>query len=745
MIFRTTFAIVLSFVFASTLLAQGTKADYERAANLRGLTRGQVLNENVEAQWLPDGEHFWYRSQQSGGAAEFILVDVKSGQRRSAFDHEKLAAALSKELKRKVDPHNLPIQAIERGDGDTIVVNAVGRCFAFDEEDSTLSEREEKLPRPQPSRKTNDYGDARQRDARRSNRSPDGKWRIHLNDGDVVLSPQNGEAARLTDGEKLHAIHTYWSPDSSRVAVLQIDPEQQHTVYTIESSPRDQVQPKLKSQQYLKPGDRITRFTPRLFDIEARHEIAIDNSLFDDPWEIHRLRWAEDSSRFTFVYNARGHGVLRLVAVDAKSGEATTVVEDAPETFVDYAHKQFAYFLDATDESIWMSERDGWNHLYLFDSKSSELKNRITAGEWVVREVEHVDIEQRQIWFRAGGIVADQDPYHIHFCRVNFDGTNLVRLTDGDGTHDVRFSPDRHYFIDRFSRVDLPPVHVLRRASDGKLVCELEVADIAGLHAIEGWRMPERFVAKGRDDATDIWGIIHRPTNFNANQRYPVIEKIYAGPHDHHVPKRFHASYSAQQIAELGFIVVQIDGMGTSWRSKKFHDVCHRNLKDAGFPDRIKWLRAAAEQYPYIDLARVGIYGGSAGGQNALGALLFHPDFYHVAVADCGCHDNRMDKIWWNEAWMGKFGPHYAENSNVTHAKNLQGKLLLTVGELDRNVDPASTMQVVNALIQADKDFDLLVMPGVGHGAGETRYAARRRQDFFVRHLLKVEPRRDRK
>ena len=234
-----------------------------------------------------------------------------------------------------------------------------------------------------------------------------------------------------------------------------------------------------------------------------------------------------------------------------------------------------------------------------------------------------------------------------------------------------------------------------------------------------------------------------RPSNFDATRRYPVIEAIYAGPHDHFVPKRWGLQTTPRGLAELGFVVVQIDGMGTNWRGKAFHDVCWQNLADAGFPDRIAWLRAAAVAFPELDLTRVGIYGGSAGGQNALGALLHHGNFYGAAAADCGCHDNRMDKIWWNEAWMGwPIGPAYAASSNVTHAAKLRGKLLLTVGELDRNVDPASTLQVVAALVAADKDFELVIVPGAGHGVGESAPMMRRRQDFFVRALLGVEPRR---
>jgi dipeptidyl-peptidase-4 len=307
----------------------------------------------------------------------------------------------------------------------------------------------------------------------------------------------------------------------------------------------------------------------------------------------------------------------------------------------------------------------------------------------------------------------------------------------------VQGSPDGRFFLDRYSRVDLPPVTELRRSDDGKKICELERADTTALLAT-GWRAPERFAAKGRDGRTDIYGIIIRPMNFDENKKYPVIEDIYAGPQAAFVPKAFGLGTKQRSLAELGFVIVQIDGMGTNFRSKAFHDVCWKNLGDSGFPDRILWMKAAAAKYPQMDLTRVGLYGGSAGGQSALRGLLAHGDFYKAGAADCGCHDNRMDKIWWNEQWMGwPIGPHYQEQSNVTQAHRLTGKLLLTVGELDSNVDPASTMQVVNALIKADKDFELVIFPGSNHGAGGSPYGVRRRMDFFVRNLLGVEPRRN--
>ncbi len=569
--------------------------------------------------------------------------------------------------------------------------------------------------------------------------------RVILRNDNVFLrdAKSNEERALTTDGtpENSYSGRIRWSPDGKYFVVMRTQPAEKHPVTMVDSSPRDQVQPKLVEHLYLKPGDRVEISKPALFEAATGKRIELDDTLYKNPWSITEFRWDADSSRFTFLFNQRGHQALRLIAVDI-SGKTTALVNEESKTFVHYSGKFFLERLSKTNELIWMSERDGWNHLYLYDAKSGAVKNQITRGEWVVRGVERIDADKRQIWFKASGLDPEQDPYYVHYCRIDFDGKNLTRLTRGDGTHTIEYSPDKKFFVDTYSRVDQPPVHELRRASDGKLVVELLRTNLSRL-AKTGWRAPERFTAKGRDGKTDIYGIICRPSNFDPAKKYPVIEKIYAGPHSAFVPKSFKEWQSnLQTYAELGFIVVQIDGMGTSNRSKAFHDVCWQNIVDAGFPDRIKWLQAAAKHEPALDISRVGIFGGSAGGQNALGALLTHGDFYKAAVADCGCHDNRMDKIWWNEQWMGyPIGKHYAENSNVTLAKNLKGKLLLTVGELDKNVDPASTMQVVNALIKADKDFDLLVVPGAGHGIGESPYADRRRRDFFVRHMLGVEPR----
>ncbi len=574
--------------------------------------------------------------------------------------------------------------------------------------------------------------------------SPDRKEQVIFKGDNVVLRDRatGGETILTRDGAAGDGYGNgpYWSPDSRRFVVFKTEAAQEHKIYLVESSPRDQIQPKLHAIDYLKPGDRIAHPRPFLFDARTGKSIAIKDDLFPNPWDLNDVAWEPDGSRFTFLYNARGHQSMRLVAVDARTGTASVVIDEQAKTFIDWTNKVYLRRLPKSGEAVWMSERDGWNHLYLYDSRTGRVKNQITRGAWVVRGVDRVDEVKRQIWFRAGGVRAEQDPYYVHYCRVNFDGTGFTVLTSGDGTHQIAFSPDNRYFVDTFSRVDLPPVSVLRRASDGGAVCELEKGDASALIAT-GWRAPERFAAPARDGVTPIYGVICRPTNFDPDRKYPVIENIYAGPQSAFVPKAWSNLNGMQTLAELGFIVVQIDGMGTNWRSRAFHDVCWKNLADAGLPDRIAWIRAAGKTRPFMDLARVGIYGTSAGGQNALGALLLHGDFYRAGVADCGCHDNRMDKIWWNEQWMGwPVGPHYAAQSNVTLAPNLRGDLLLLVGEMDTNVDPASTYQVADALIKANKPFEYVVMPGAGHGVLGTPYGKRRLQDFFVRHLLGVAP-----
>jgi dipeptidyl-peptidase 4 len=554
-------------------------------------------------------------------------------------------------------------------------------------------------------------------------------WVAYKNNDEQQITT-NGTKENPYDQNRIHL-----SPDMQYVVVWQYTPEQNHTVTLLESSPRDQLQPKLKPIQYLKPGDRVRLDRPRLFSLDRKTEVFTDDSLFRNPYEMRNVGWSNDSSEYRFLFNERGHQHLRILGMN-REGRVRTLVEESSKTFIDYSTKMYRRVMNETGEMLWTSERDGWNHLYLYDLDKGVLKNQVTKGEWVVNSIERVEVDSRRVWFRAYGMVPGQDPYYAHLARVNFDGSDLKILTEGNGTHTWKWSLDRRFLTDTWSRVDYPPTSILRDGETGEKISTIEESNYDNLLA-SGWSPPEIFTAPGRDGKTIMYGIIIRPSKFDPTKKYPIMEDIYAGPQDFFTPKAFSTLTSYREWADKGYVVVKLDGMGTNWRSKAFLDVCYKNLKDAGFADRKAWIRAAAETRPWMDLSRVGIKGGSAGGQNAAAALLFHGDFYKAAAADSGCHDNRMDKIWWNEQWMGyPIDKSYEDSSNVVHADKLQGALMLIVGDLDDNVDPSSTLQVVNALNVANKDYELLFIPGGRHGCGSSTYGRRRQSDFFRRHLL---------
>ncbi len=735
------------FILPLLLSAQGTREDYERAAGLRAKLQNLVVNAVDRRGWIAKTTRFWYRRSIQGGY-EFMVADVATQGKKPAFDHERIAAALAAASGEKVDARNLPFLFISFIDDEKAVEFEFGEWkWKCDLTTYTCTKTGPAERRGRPGLIRWDMwerGPAPVAASAEAKASPDGKREAYIKNFNVYVRTKDKkeEFALSGDGSEGN-YYTFaslvWSPDSQKLAAYRLRRGYHRMIHYVESSPADQLQPKHWSMEYAKPGDALDINQPVLFLVDAKKQINIDNSLFPNPFDLSSIAWRKDSRAFTFEYNERGHQVYRVIEVDASSGQARAMINEESPTFFCYSGKKYRYDVADGKEIIWMSERDGWNHLYLYDAATGRVKNQITKGEWVVRGVDKVDEEKRQVWFQASGMFPGQDPYFVYYYKINFDGTGLTLLTEAEGNHSVTYSHDMAYYIDTWSRVDCPPVCEVRRNLDLQLVMSVEKADIQELTKA-GWKAPEVFVAKGRDGKTDIWGIIFRPMNFNPRKKYPVIENIYAGPQGSFVPKSFSAFNTMQSLAELGFIVVQIDGMGTSNRSKAFHDVCWKNLGDAGFPDRILWHKAVAAKYPYYDISRVGIYGNSAGGQNALGGLLFHPEFYKAGVSSCGCHDNRMDKIWWNEQWMGwPVGPEYAASSNVDNASRLQGKLLLIVGEMDTNVDPASTMQVVNALIKANKTFDLLVIPGGSHGMGGA-YGERKRNDFFVHHLLGVEP-----
>jgi len=765
-------------------MAQILHADYERAQGLRQQYESLAIHVPDTPTWIGTTHRFYYRRSVADGY-EFVTVDAGTRQKQPSFDHGRLADALSKAAGRSYTATRLPFQSFTFNDTlsaiDMTIDGARWTCLLAD-----YSCRTPELPPPGEIRRgiTGPVRGDLSQFAPRPRLSPDGKWVAFIDNFNVAIRPVGGDKRTIlsTDGSEgnfYDGASIVWSPDSTRIAAYRVRPGYRRLVHYVASSPEDQLQPEHWAIQYAKPGDQLDLEQPVLFEVRGQKQIIVDSRLFPNPFDLSDLVWRKDSRGVTFEYNQRGHQVFRVIEVDAQTGAARSVISEEPKTFFYYnrsaatlqAGKRFRHDLADGKEVVWMSERDGWNHLYLIDGATGGVKAQITKGAWPVRHVVKVDEEKRQIWFSAGGMTAGKDPYFQHYYRINLDGTGLTPLTSVDANHTVEFSADMTMYVDHYSRPDLASVLELRRlegegfsprqaaAEAARLTAgarqaaaeaaalqtwEVERGDISALIRA-GWRAPEVFVAKGRDGVTDIWGLVWKPKAFDPTRTYPVIEYIYAGPHGTHTPKSFAVTSGMQAQAELGFIVVQMDGMGTSNRSKAFHDVAWQNLKDAGFPDRIRWHQAFAATHSWYDISRVGIYGGSAGGQNSMGALLFHPEFYKAAVSYAGCHDNRMDKIWWNEQWMGwPIGPQYAASSNVEHAAKLQGKILLIVGELDTNVDPSSTLQVVNALLKANKNFDYLMIPGAEHNAGRggeyADYGERKRFDFFVRHLMGQNP-----
>lgn len=732
---------------ALPLAAQWSRADYDRALGLRDRYRNLVEHMPGTPHWIDGTSRFVYR-RSTGDGFEFIAVDAEAKTTQPAFDATRLASALSSAMGKEIKPLHLPfIEPTFDAALSKLEFDEAGKHWVCTFADARC--HGDPLP-PEPPRDPEDEGyDFTPRringDAHPAP-SPDGQWEAYVEDDNLVLRSTKEPTKKekiTTDGSagNYYALETIaWSPDSKQIAAYRVRPGYRRLVHYIESSPEDQSQPKYSAMVYPKAGDALALPQPVLINIATHTATSIDNALFPNPYELGELRWWKDGRGFTFEDNQRGHQSYRVIEVDAKTAAPRLLIEEKADTVVNYPPltrsqydhgKTFRADLADGQKIVWASERDGWEHLYLYDGKTGAVIRQITHGEWVVRAVDRIDEQTGTLYFEASGVHPGEDPYFVHAFKIQLDGTAMTELTPEPLDHTLVWSPDGRFFVDTASRVDLPPAMTLRNA-DGSVRMTVDKANIDKLLAA-GWQAPEVFHAPGRDGKTAIWGVVYKPAHFDPKKKYPAVEDIYAGPQGSFVPKSF--SSRTEDLTELGFIVVQIDGMGTNNRSRAFHDVAWRNLKDAGFEDRILWHKAYASSHLWYDLHHVGIFGTSAGGQNALAAVLFHPEFYRAAVANCGSHDNRMDKIWWNEQWMGwPVGPWYGANSNVDNANKLGGKLLLVVGEMDKNVDPSTTFQVVDRLIKANKDFDLAVVPGGGHGAGG-RWGERKLMDFFVRHL----------
>ena len=551
---------------ASAAPLQAVGSENDAAPQQRWWERPEqgVYKARLVPHWLADSPRFWYRNDLSDGAREFILVDAEKNTQGPAFDHAKLAAALSDAADKKYEPTKLPLESLEFAEDLSAVQFIVdGDRWSCDLESYDCT----KWPAADSSQDSNSAGAAafrgrgfrggsrnRDRDDDSSDQrrdggpSPDGKWTASVRDHNIYLkNNSNDEEVQLShDGVEGNGYGLLrWSPDSQTLVAFRIKPGEEKEVYNVESSPPGGGRAKLHSRPYPLPGDRFTAFELNLFDVASRKQIKPEVDIID--FGFPQLHWYPDKRHFAYEKVDRGHQRLRLIRVDARTGEANNLIDEKSDTFIWTAHTenldlQLINWLKGSDEIIYVSERDGWRHLYLVDAKTGDTK-QITSGEYVIRGIDFIDDDKRQIWFHASGKNPEQDPYFLQYYRVNFDGTGLVALTNGDGNHSVQFSPDRRYLVDTYSRVDKPPVHELRRTKDGSLVRKLEEADISELEAT-GWKPLEVFHTKGRDGKTEIWGVICRPRDFDPSKKYPVIESIYAGPQGSFVPKSFRADES---------------------------------------------------------------------------------------------------------------------------------------------------------------------------------------------------------
>jgi dipeptidyl aminopeptidase/acylaminoacyl peptidase len=743
-------------LLVSPAAAQVTADDYARAERFLGYnTTPLVFGAGIRPTALPDGR-FWYRVATPDGF-EFILVDPAHRSRARAFDHAKLAAALSRAADTTYDALHLPFTQLD--------FTPDGRSFTFDVGprhwtcDVTATQC---TPSP------------RRRDPVLDNGvlSPDGKRVAFIRNYNLwVRELADGHETQLTtDGVKDFGYATdnagwtrsdravlVWSPDSRKIATYQQDERGVGEMYLVQTRVGH---PVLEQWKYPLPGDSVITTIQRVIvsldgptvvrlqmPPDQHRSTICDHVLCGRTWA--DVEWSPDGSRLVFVSTSRDHKQEWLRSADAATGVVREVLkETSPTQFESGTGRINWHALPATNELIWFSERDNWGHLYRYDLRTGALKNRITGGAWPVLQVLRVDEAARTVYFVAAGREPG-DPYFRHLYSVRLDGSHLTLLTPEDADHDVILSASGKSFIDGYSRPDVPPVTVLRDAA-GKLLLTLERGDIARLTAT-GWRPPLPITVKARDGKTDLYGLMFRPTRFDSTRRYPIVNHIYPGPQTGSVGGRsFSAARGdAQALAELGFIVVEIDAMGTPSRSKAFHDAYYGNMGDNGLPDQVAGMKELAGRYSWINLDRAGIYGHSGGGFAAADAILRYPDFFKVAISEAGNHDNREYEDDWGERYQGLLerrpdgSTSYDDQANQNLAKNLKGRLLIAYGTTDNNVPPDNSLLLVDALIRANKDFDLLALPNRRHGFGGEPYMVRRRWDYFVRYLLGTEPPRE--
>ncbi len=738
-----------------------TVNDYSRAEQfLPWNTYNMVFGDKVTPRFLNDHE-FWFRSHKESGY-EFVIVDAIEKSREPVFDHNRLASTLSVLMDTTIEGYKLPFhefkflernEAIQffvsdsiRWECDILSYNCTGPDTVFKRKD---------WERPSPDRRWLAF----ERDENLWVRNIINNQEKQLSfdgikDHGYAVVPE-GCCREITDRRSGNRIipPLKWSPDSRKIITHRYDERNVKSLHLLEA---DDGRPILHSYKYAMPGDSVIPTSEAwVFDVEDGTSTKVrvnpqPGGSYGRDTVYTNVQWTANSNNIFYTTRSRNYKNYSLFDVDASTGQATEILEEKGATFVEL--NQFTRYRPAWrvigngEEFIWWSERDGWGHLYLYDG-SGKLKNRITSGAWVVTDVIYVDLEERKVYFTATGKEENVNPYYQLFYRANLDGSNLELLSNEKASHKIIPFPSGKFFIDQYSTPDIPPISLVR-SSNGEIIFEFESSDISRL-IDAGWKPPLTFDVKGRDGITDLYGLLWFPSNFDPDRSYPVIDYIYPGPQVGSVTLyTFSANGrgNARALSELGFIVFAIDAFGTPMRSKSFHDAYYENMGDNGLPDHISGIKQLALKYPQIDLNHVGIYGHSGGGFSSTDAILRHPDFFKVAVSGAGNHDNRGYHFSWGEKYQGLLvsesdsTDNYDNQANQNIAHNLKGKLLLHYGTLDDNVHPNMTHRVIEELIKSNKDFELIVLPNRNHSYGNEPYIIRRTWDYFVEHLLNVEP-----
>lgn len=729
-------------ISAQSSLERYQKAEQFLPKNISKLTR----NVNMRINFVEGTSDFWYSLQTEKGV-KYFYFDGKNISSEEAFDHLKLAASISEITSKQINPDSLNLQGLVfKPDKkriefrlDTLVLETDLTNYS-----TTIKKRDERVPKNQ-------------------SVSPDKKWIAEVRNFNLFLkNAETEEEFQITDdgvekyeyatplswynltdesvGEKYDpSIFVRWSDDSKKLVTYRLDRRNVGKLYLYQSLPDSGFRAKVWSYERALPGETAITEEYYIFNVETKSKVKVELEPFADFTASIFPAWQNEKSELYFARFKRGYQELDLFKVNAETGEVSTILTDKSETMIETQTVDCEWLKDES-QFFWTSERDGWNHIYRYD-KEGNLLNQVTKGEFVVHEIAKVDEEKQLIYFVASGKETDVDPYYRNLYVTDFEGDSIILLTKENADHQILIPEEANYFVDSYSRVDRPTDHVVRNLEDGRIIYRLESASLDPLFAA-GWNFPEPFKVKARDGITDIYGLIFYPSDFDSTKTYPVLDATYSGPQAVRTPKTFSSGYNNYDVsmAELGFIVITIDGLGSAWRSKKFHDFSYKNLGDIGAEDHISGMKQLAETRPWMDLNRVGIYGHSAGGYDAVHAILVHPEFYKVAVSSSGNHDHRIAKAWWPEQYMGLPGKHYDEQSNFNLAGNLQGKLLLVHGDMDNNVNTASSLRMAAKLIGYNKDFELLIIPNRDHGLADHPYFIRKRWDWFVKNLLGEEP-----